>query len=259
MAAASHHRSFKRFHYVSTAYVAGKVDGVHDASFLPPDDSRQFRNSYERTKARAERYLRSAATDQIPISIYRPSIIAGHSTTGVTTSWNVLYVPMNLCSRGAAPVFPRAGRELLDTIPIDYVVRAIAAFASSDTERLQSHHLTAGNEAFTVSQVLAEITHQSKLRGLSPSQTKLLGPVQWGALTVALALAARAPKRLRKLRSVARLARRNIDRQLSTDTDVLCARLQLRQARSDISSCSTRTRTGSPWLTRNAMTSKPRR
>ena len=83
---------FRRLHHVSTAYAAGRTTSdVRASEMLASDDERHFRNTYEGTKARAERFLRDCA--EVPWTIYRPSIIVGDSRSGRTRSWNVCDAP----------------------------------------------------------------------------------------------------------------------------------------------------------------------
>ena len=79
-AAAARHHAFGRFHHVSTAYASGRTSGLVGPDHLPTDRARNFRNTYERTKARAERFLRAQA--DVAVTIYRPSIVAGDSVSG---------------------------------------------------------------------------------------------------------------------------------------------------------------------------------
>lgn len=211
-AAAARHGDFGRFHHVSTAYVAGLTKGRVTADYLPSDRAGNFRNTYERTKARAERYLRSTACSQVPVSIHRPSIIAGDSRSGRTTNWNVLYVPMKMAARGALPVFTRGSTELVDAVAVNFLVDAMVVFSQLDSQPLASHHLTAGSTAFTVTDLIAATIERAEMHGnFSPSQTKLLGPSSWRALTTAVAATTRLPKRVGALRTKARLAQRCVD------------------------------------------------
>ena len=65
-----------RFVYVSTAYVAGINPGPIAEDELPSRGG--FRNAYEATKWEAERAVRESS---LPYTIFRPSIIMGHSRT----------------------------------------------------------------------------------------------------------------------------------------------------------------------------------
>lgn len=179
---------FRRLHHVSTAFVSGDTPGEVDASFLP-DDDHPFRNTYERTKAAAERFLR-ARMDRVPITIYRPSIVVGDSRTGKTTSWNVVYFPMRLMAWGRLPFASVGGRALLDVVPVDFVCDALLALGAREDSRGQTYHLTAGEDALTVYDVIEQTyAGMSRRAGREvPVATRALGPLAWRLLTSAMRL-----------------------------------------------------------------------
>jgi thioester reductase-like protein len=179
-AAACARGSFRRLHHVSTAYVAGRAHGRVNADFLPTDDPRAFRNSYERTKAEAERWLR-ACRDRIPLTIYRPSIIVGDSRTGRTANWNVVYFPMRLMAAGRLPFVPAWGAALLDCVPVDFVVDGLLALGRRPDTLGQGLHLTAGAEALTVPRFLHHCADGVARRrgGDARLRTRILGRVGW--------------------------------------------------------------------------------
>jgi thioester reductase-like protein len=201
-AASAAHGIFKRFHHVSTAYVAGTSKGRVVASHLPTDRPENFRNTYERTKARAERFLReqhltSGAIHAVPTSIYRPSIVTGHSTDGRTDNWNVLYVPMKFASRGQLPVFRHGGPALVDIVGVDFVVQAMVELGRQSTESLESFHVTGCGAARPLGTIMAETVEAAHRHGsLKPSSTRMLRPRQWTALGQVVNVGARLPKRL---------------------------------------------------------------
>lgn len=83
-------KKIKRFHYVSTAYVAGNRRGTVFEHEL--EKGQKFNNNYEQSKYEAERRISSFAKQQgIPLTIYRPSIIAGDSITGYTKNYDNIY------------------------------------------------------------------------------------------------------------------------------------------------------------------------
>lgn len=180
---------FRRLHHVSTAYVSGKTPGEVEAGFLPEDDASLFRNTYERTKAEAERYLR-ARMDRLPVSIYRPSIVVGDSRTGRTSSWNVVYFPMRLMAWGRLPFASHGGRSLLDVVPVDHVVEAILALGRREDTVGGTYHLTAGEDALTVQDVIDHTyAGMSRRRGREVEVgTQALGPLAWTLLTSAIRL-----------------------------------------------------------------------
>jgi long-chain acyl-CoA synthetase len=175
---------FRRLHHVSTAYVAGRARGPVDADFLPADEPPAYRNTYEQTKAEAERWLRDCR-DEIPLTIYRPSIIVGDSRTGRTRSWNVIYFPMRLMAAGRLPFLPSWGAGLLDCVPVDYVVDGILALGRRPDTVGHGLHLTAGAETLTVTRFLrhcaAGVTRRTG--GGERLHTRLLGRLAWHALT----------------------------------------------------------------------------
>lgn len=65
------------YHQVSTAYVAGKAEGIVYEDELIPDV--EFNNSYERSKYNAEKLVRSSGLN---FTIYRPSIVVGRINDG---------------------------------------------------------------------------------------------------------------------------------------------------------------------------------
>lgn len=186
--AACERGAFRRLHHVSTAYASGDTPGEVEADFLPGDDH-PFRNSYERTKAAAERFLR-ARMDRVPITVYRPSIVVGDSRTGRTTSWNVVYYPMRLAAWGRLPFVSSGGRSLLDVVPVDYVCDALLALGARDDSAGQTFHLAAGEDALTVQDVIDHtFAGRSRREGREvPVGTTALGPVAWGLLTAPLRL-----------------------------------------------------------------------
>lgn len=80
----------KHFHYISTAYVAGKKRGIVYEGEL--DDNRGFHNDYEESKYLAEKAVHEyAANCNLPYTIYRPTIIVGDSRTQRTTNFDGIY------------------------------------------------------------------------------------------------------------------------------------------------------------------------
>ncbi len=81
-----------RFHLVSTAYVAGIQAGACPEELA---NSPSFTNVYEETKSRAEWLAREHCSRAgIRLSVYRPSIVYGHSQTGRSLLFNALYYPV---------------------------------------------------------------------------------------------------------------------------------------------------------------------
>jgi nucleoside-diphosphate-sugar epimerase len=144
-----------RFHLISTAYVAGIKSGLCPEDLASPD---VFTNVYEETKCRAERLAWDrCAGAGIRLSIYRPSIVFGHSRTGRSLLFNALYYPVrtalflkNLCEKDIRERGGRRAAELgvhldgdgwmvmpirigveegsgVNLVPVDFFVDAFAA------------------------------------------------------------------------------------------------------------------------------------
>lgn len=140
------------FHHISTAFVAGDTKGIVRAETLNLNSS--FRNSYEKSKAISESLVRNLK-DEMCVSIYRPSIIVGDSNTGRTTSFNVIYIPAKLLTKGFFSHFPACPSTRFDVVPVDYVADAISYLSTTQMESGSCFHLTAGiNRETTVWEII---------------------------------------------------------------------------------------------------------
>ena len=179
---AAREHDFRRFHHVSTAFVSGTSRGSVRAGHLPVDRPRSFRNTYEQSKARAERFLRS--DDRVPTTIYRPSIVVGDSRTGRTLNWNVVYPTIRMIASGLLPFFPTAADNPLDCVPVDFVANGILALGTRPDTVGQTLYLTAGREALSIAEFI-EWAHEGRerWRGAAPGRrTRPIGRLEWWAL-----------------------------------------------------------------------------
>ncbi|MFL6256424.1 MAG: SDR family oxidoreductase [Pyrinomonadaceae bacterium] len=122
----------KRYHYVSTCYVAGRRTGLILESELRHEAG--FRNFYEETKYLAELEV-EALKSELPVTIHRPSVVCGDSRTGETAKYDGVYYLINYLRMwpGALSLANIGNREVrLNVIPVDFVVEAMAALASDD-------------------------------------------------------------------------------------------------------------------------------
>ncbi len=135
---------FRRFDYVSTAFVAGTKSGEVTESEL--DRGQEFANNYERTKFEAEIMVRGYM-HRFPVVIHRPSIVVGDSRSGYTPHFKVLYWPLRLLSKNILPFIPCDPKATLDVVPIDFVADAIVALMQTDEALQHTFHITAGKGA----------------------------------------------------------------------------------------------------------------
>lgn len=137
----------ERLLHVSTAYVSGDRSGVIREEDL--EAGQRFVNSYERTKHDAERDVR-AAMGEVPLSIVRPCAVIGDSGTGRTSTFNVIYYPLKLVSRGLLRVLPGSPSTPIDLVPVDYVADAMNHFLLRRDAVGKTYHLTAGDRLETI-------------------------------------------------------------------------------------------------------------
>jgi long-chain acyl-CoA synthetase len=143
--------TLRRVSYISTAFVAGEHDGCFSEDDL--DVGQRFRNSYEQSKFEAE-CLIARSYRQLPITIFRPSIIVGERESGWTCSFNVLYWPLRAFARGTYFALPARSEAPVDVVPIDYVADAIFALSHAREADGVRFHLTAGEHVSSVGEVI---------------------------------------------------------------------------------------------------------
>ena len=134
----------RRFGYIGTAYVSGNRKGTiyENELVLPP----AFGNSYEQSKYETEKLVRSYFKI-LPITIFKPSITIGDSTTGITTAFNVLYYPLKLIYKGYLRFIPGSPMNNIDVVPVDYVANAINyLLLRNDKDSGKIYHLTSGKD-----------------------------------------------------------------------------------------------------------------
>lgn len=148
-------RGLKRFHYVSTCYVAGKYVGAFTE--LDLEKGQTFNNYYEETKYLAEVEVQRKMKAGMPITIYRPSIVVGDSATGATQKYDGPYFVIQWLLRQAQlAVMPLAGNPeftRVNVVPRDFVVSAMAHLSGLDRSLGKVYQLCDPNP-FTVEQMV---------------------------------------------------------------------------------------------------------
>jgi thioester reductase-like protein len=141
--AASKRGTLRAFDYLSTVMVAGKQQGLIGEEQL--DDRFGFWSTYEQSKNEAERMVRSRK-GSLPVSIFRLSMVVGDSRTGHTSSFNVMYWPLKMLSRGMFRIAPADPAGVVDIVPVDYVADAVEALSADPEQRGKAFHIAAGAE-----------------------------------------------------------------------------------------------------------------
>ncbi|MFB3779352.1 MAG: SDR family oxidoreductase [Bryobacteraceae bacterium] len=129
------------FTHVSTAFVAGCRAGLVREDEL--NTGQRFRNAYEASKCEAETVVRERA-GELPAVIVRPSIVVGHSRTGATTSFHMMYWPLKAYVERRWRIVPGSPRTPIDLVPVDFVAEATLHLAWDESAEGGTFHLCAG-------------------------------------------------------------------------------------------------------------------
>ncbi len=143
-----------RFDYVSTAFVAGRRTGLVLEDEL--DGGHGFKNTYEQSKFEAEECVRQARAE-LPIAIFRPSIVVGEHLSGRTPAFNTLYWPIKIYALGLWRIAVGKPDARVDVVPVDFVRDALLTIRRRADSVGRCFHLAAGPEGDAKSGELAAI------------------------------------------------------------------------------------------------------
>ena len=108
---------------------------------LESDDVAEWRGihvGYSQTKWVGERLVLAAGAAGLPVTVYRPPLIGGHSCTGAWHQDDLLHRLLRGClALGMAPDVPWE----LDLVPVDYVADAVTALAWTPQAVGKNYHL----------------------------------------------------------------------------------------------------------------------
>jgi nucleoside-diphosphate-sugar epimerase len=139
----------RRYNYVSTCYVAGKRTGEILETELEHEAG--FRNYYEETKYFAEVEVEKLKAE-LPVTIFRPSVVVGDSRTGETAKYDGIYSVIFYLRK-----FPSLLRLInvgnkfvrLNLVPVDFVVEGIATLSKDEAAAGQTVALADPNPLTT--------------------------------------------------------------------------------------------------------------
>ncbi len=154
----------KRYHYVSTCYVAGLRTGVIKEDEL--EHAAGFRNFYEETKYLAELEV-ERLKPELPVTIHRPAVVCGDSQTGETAKYDGIYYLIKYLRMwpqllSLANIGNRDVR--LNIVPVDFVVAAMAAL-SRDERAVGATVQLADPRPLTTGELFETISHALTGRG----------------------------------------------------------------------------------------------
>jgi thioester reductase-like protein len=140
----------RRFSHVSTVAVAGHRQNEVVREDEAIDWNRSDYDPYARTKKFSEHMLRELLPD-VPITIFRPSIILGDSRHAETTQFDMVRAFVFLAG---LPVLPFRPDDRLDIVNVDFVADSIVALHLKPNPDFDTYHLSSG----TASQTFRELT-----------------------------------------------------------------------------------------------------
>lgn len=150
------------FAYVSTAYVSGNRSGkIMENTELHT----QYNSLYEESKAIAEKLVQASGLNY---TIFRPSMIVGHSATGKIQEFNTVYYVLKLLLTGKLQWLPVSKHQKINLVPVNYVAESIITVLFSQ-DSIQANqqvlHLTAPDAMCpTAEQLVKYVSHWTKTK-----------------------------------------------------------------------------------------------
>jgi long-chain acyl-CoA synthetase len=127
-----------RFSHLSTAYVAGGQDGLISENTLSDDYG--FLSNYEQSKYEGELIVKESG---LPISIFRPGMVVGDSTSGYVKTFNTIYVLIRLYLNRKLLLMPVSEDSKINLVPVDYVADSVVKLTLDQNAEGFTFHLTA--------------------------------------------------------------------------------------------------------------------
>ena len=189
------------FHHVSSIAVAGSHAGTFSEDML--EEGQELPHPYHRTKYEAERLVRASSQAW---RIYRPSIVVGHSVTGVADKSDgpyQLFKAIQRLRRALPEWFPLLGPELghTDLVPVDFVAEAIDFLAHRPGLDRRAFHLIASEP-----QLIGDVLNTFARAAHAPRLALRIDPALVGDRPLEIA------RRLLRAPALTRVARQALER-----------------------------------------------
>jgi thioester reductase-like protein len=138
-----HYHGLRRFSNVSTVAVAGKRQNEIVTEDRAIEWDRSDYDPYARTKKFCEHMVRELMPE-VPLTIFRPSIVLGDSRFGETTQFDMVRAFVFLAGLPALPFRPT---DKIDIVNVDFVAEAIAALHQKENPLHDTYHLSSGRSS----------------------------------------------------------------------------------------------------------------
>jgi thioester reductase-like protein len=156
-----HYHGLRRFSNVSTVAVAGKRSNEVVTEDLSIDWGRSDYDPYARTKKFCEHMVRQLLPE-VPITIFRPSIVLGDSRFAQTTQFDMVKSFVFLAGLPALPFRPK---DRIDIVNVDFVADAIATLHVKDRPLHDTYHLSSGTDSQTFEEITTALAAAQNKRG----------------------------------------------------------------------------------------------
>jgi thioester reductase-like protein len=156
-----YYHGLRRFSQVSTVAVAGKRQDEVITEDRAIEWDRSDYDPYARTKKFCEHMTRQLLPE-VPITIFRPSIVLGDSRYPQTTQFEMVRAFAFLAG---LPVLPFRSKDRIDIVNVDFVADAIAALHQKENPQYDTYHLSSGADSQTFRQVTSALAAAQNKRG----------------------------------------------------------------------------------------------
>ncbi|MBI3952020.1 MAG: SDR family oxidoreductase [Acidobacteria bacterium] len=160
-AAARDDHGLRRFSHVSTVAVASHRSNemVHEDEAI--DWDRSDYDPYARTKKFCEHMIRELLPD-VPITIFRPSIILGDSRSAETTQFDMV---RSFVFLAGLPILPFRPNDRIDIVPVDFVADSIVTLHQKERPNYDTYHLSSGTSSQTFRELTDALAEVQRKRG----------------------------------------------------------------------------------------------
>jgi len=149
--------TFKHFQYISSLDALGTLSGPIPEDFIT--SKRQYLNTYQQAKAEAEAYLHKLFIDsQYPVTIYRPSMLVGETTTGKIINPQSLYnIIDDMFLNPVSNILP-GKKFIVNPMPVDFIAQGLTLM-HDDTETVGKvyHFLSPRTACPTLPQFITQV------------------------------------------------------------------------------------------------------
>ncbi len=156
-----YYHGLQRFSNVSTVAVAGKRSHEVVLEDRSIEWERSDYDPYARTKKFCEHMVSELLPD-VPLTIFRPSIVLGDSRHPQTTQFDMV---RSFVFLAGLPVLPFRPQDKIDIVNVDFVADAISTLHMKANPEHDIYHLSSGNSSQTFRELTRVLAAEQNKRG----------------------------------------------------------------------------------------------